>query len=79
MRLKSRSVPSAVVKWKEGLSGRAVEDTLLNCLTLRVFGKWGSTKRIVGFLCQECGFVELYRDVKKKKYKARESGRSLVR
>ena len=27
--------------------------------------KMGKHHRIVGFLCQECSFVELYRDVKK--------------
>jgi len=39
----------------------------------------GKHDRVVGFLCHECGFVELYRDVKKKKDRVPEPMRSLVR
>lgn len=41
--------------------------------------RMGKHDRIVGFMCQECGFVELYRDLRKKEAKAEEPSRSLVR
>jgi len=41
--------------------------------------KMGKHDRIGGFMCQECGFVELYRQMKKRKDRAPETRRSLVR
>ena len=41
--------------------------------------RMGRHERIVGFMCQGCGFVEFYRDVRKKKERAPEPTRSLVR
>jgi len=41
--------------------------------------KMGKHDRINGFLCRECGFVELYKQMKKRKDRVREPARSLVR
>ena len=41
--------------------------------------KMGKHDRIAGYLCQECVFVELYRQMKKRKDRRREPAGSLVR
>jgi len=41
--------------------------------------KWGKRDRIVAFMCQKCGSVELCRDTRIKQYRNHERSRGLVR